>query len=88
MIGNEFAHVHPPEDGSLHMMLPEDAVPQIVDLGWAEPHPMATAGMIPLTAVMVYAPRDNAEIGTVLDLLRMSYDFACGRLGRVDNIAL
>ena len=49
---------------------------------------MATAGMIPLTAVMVYAPRDNAEIGTVLDLLRMSYDFACGRLGRVDNIAL
>ena len=44
--------------------------------------------MIPLTAVMVYAPRDNAEIGTVLDLLRMSYDFACGRLGRVDNIAL
>ena len=46
MIGNEFAHVHPPEDGSLHMMLPEEAVPQIVDLGWAEPHPMAAAGMI------------------------------------------
>ena len=28
MIGTEFAHVHPPQDGSLHMMLPEDAVPK------------------------------------------------------------
>ncbi|WP_338532348.1 hypothetical protein [Nitratireductor thuwali] len=35
MIGNEFAHVHPPQDSSLHMMLPEEAVPQIVDLGGA-----------------------------------------------------
>ena len=88
MVGNEFAHVHPPEDGSLHMMLPEDAVPKIIELGWAEPHPMATAGMIPQTAVMVFAPRDNLEIDTVLDLLRMSYDFACGKLGRVANLAI
>lgn len=88
MIGREFAHVHPPRDGSLHMMLPLDAVPQIIDLGWAEPHPMAAAGMIPSTAVMVYAPRNAAEIETVLDLLRMSHDFACGRLGRVDSVAV
>jgi hypothetical protein len=26
MRGNEFAHVHPPYDGSLHMMLPDDDV--------------------------------------------------------------
>jgi hypothetical protein len=88
MIGNEFAHVHPPQDGSLHMMLPEDAVPKIVELGWAEPHPMAATGMIPSTAVMVYAPRNKAEIKTVLGLLRMSYDFACGKLGRVDSVVL
>lgn len=86
MIGNEFAHVHPPQDGSLHMMLPEEAVPQIVDLGWAEPHPMAAAGMIPSTAVMVYGPRNEVEIETVLELLRLSYDFACGKLGRVDSV--
>ena len=88
MIGTEFAHVHPPQDGSLHMMLPEDAVPKIVDLGWAEPHPMAAAGMIPPTAVMVYAPRNVPEIDSVLGLLGLSYDFARGRLGRVDNIVL
>lgn len=88
MIGNEFAHVHPPQDGSLHMMLPEDAVPKIVDLGWAEPHPMAEAGIIPPTAVMVYAPRNSGEIETVVDLLRLSYDFARGKLERVDSIVL
>lgn len=69
------------------MMLPEDAVPGIVELGWAEPHPMAAAGVIPQTAVMVYAPRNDREIETGLDLLRMSYDFACGRLGRVGSVA-
>ena len=70
------------------MMLPQDAVPKIVDLGWAEPHPMAAAGVIPSTAVMVYAPRNSAEIETVLDLLRLSFDFACGKLGRVDSFVL
>ena len=88
MIGREFAHVHPPQDGSLHMMLPEDAVPKIIDLGWAEPHPMAAAGMIPPTTVMVYAPRNEPEIDSVLGLLGLSYDFARGRLGRVGNIVL
>lgn len=45
MIGSEFAHIHPPEDGSLHMMLPEGTVPQLVELDWAEQHPMAAAGI-------------------------------------------
>ena len=88
MIGSEFAHIHPPEDGSLHMMLPEGTVPQLVELDWAEQHPMAAAGIIPSTAVMVYAPRDNAEIDIVLGLLRLSHEFACGKLGLVDNVVL
>jgi len=88
MIGSEFAHIHPPQDGSMHMMLPEDAVPRIIELGWAEPHPMASAGMIPKTAVMVYAPRDTAEIETALGLLQLSYDFACGKLGRVADLVI
>ena len=29
MRGNEFAHVHPPEDGSMHMMLPEGDVSEL-----------------------------------------------------------
>lgn len=44
--------------------------------------------MIPLTAVMIYAPRDSAEIKRVFDLLRLSYDFARGKLERINSIVV
>jgi hypothetical protein len=78
LVGREFAHVHPPYDGSMHMMLPAEAIEQLVGKGWGEPHPMARRGLIPATAVMVYAPRDAAEVATVLQVLAASYRFACG----------
>jgi phospholipase/carboxylesterase len=78
LIGREFAHVHPAYDGSMHMMLPPAVVEELVAKGWGEPHPMAHRGLIPPTAVMVYAPRDAAEVETVLEVIRASYRFACG----------
>ena len=39
---------------------------------------MARRGLIPATAVMVYAPRDPAEVETVLQVIAASYRFACG----------
>jgi hypothetical protein len=78
LIGREFAHVHPAYDGSMHMMLPPAVVEELVAKGWGEPHPMAQRGLIPPTAVMVYAPRDAAEVETVLEVIRASYRFACG----------
>ncbi len=39
---------------------------------------MVRRGLIPPTAVMVYAPRDAAEVETVLQLIAASYRFACG----------
>jgi len=88
MIGNEFAHVHPQYDGSLHMMLPEDVVATLLERGWGEPHPMAASGMIPKTAVMVFAPRDDAEIETVLSVLKVSYDFALGKLANPSSLRI
>ncbi|HSA82541.1 MAG TPA: luciferase family protein [Geminicoccaceae bacterium] len=79
LTGREFAHVHPAYDGSMHMMLPPDAVEELLAKGWGEPHPMARRGLIPRTAVMVYAPRDAAEVETVLEILAASYRFACGK---------
>jgi len=35
-------------------------------------------GLIPRTAVMVYAPRDQTELEVVERLIRESYDFARG----------
>ena len=78
LIGREFAHVHPPYDGSMHMMLPLEAVDEVLAKGWGEPHPMARRGLIPPTAVMVYAPRDAAEVDTVVQVIGASYRFACG----------
>ncbi len=78
MIGREFAHVHPPYDGSMHLMLPPAAVEELLEKGWGEPHPLVRRGQIPPSAVMVYAPRDAAEVATVLQVIVAAYRFACG----------
>jgi hypothetical protein len=76
LIDREFAHLHPAPDHSLHAMLPPEKVTEAVAAGWAEPHPVALRGLIPPTAVMLYAPRDEAELEVIEGLLRASYAFA------------
>ncbi len=78
MRGNEFAHVHPPYDGSLHMMLPEDDVPGVIEKGWGEAHPLVPVGQAPPTLVMIYGPRDDGELDVILQLLEASHEFARG----------
>jgi hypothetical protein len=76
LIDREFAHLHPDPDHSLHAMLPPETVTEAVVAGWAEPHPVALRGLIPPTAVMLYAPRDEAELDVIERLIRASYTFA------------
>jgi hypothetical protein len=76
MVPGEFAHVHPAPDHSLHAMLPLQLAAQAIEAGWAEPHPVARMGLIPHTAVMLYAPRDEAELDVVEQLVRASHAFA------------
>jgi hypothetical protein len=76
LIGREFAHLHPAPDFSLHAMLPTETVDAAVAAGWAEPHPVALRGLIPRTAVMLYAPRDEAELDVIEGLVRLSHAFA------------
>ena len=57
-------------------MLPRELADEAVAAGWAEPHPVALRGLIPRTAVMVYAPRDEAELDVVERLVRASHAFA------------
>jgi len=77
MIGREFAHLHPPTDGSLHMSLPAGIVRAVVDNGWAELHPLAGKHGLPGNIVMVYGPRDDAELEIVAALVRASHAGAC-----------
>jgi hypothetical protein len=76
LIEREFAHLHPAPDHSLHAMLPTETVTEAVAAGWAEPHPVALRGLIPPTAVMLYAPRDAAELDVLERLVRASHAFA------------
>lgn len=70
--GREFAHLHPPEDGSLHLVLaPEDAAHVLLQ-GWGELHPWASTGRILPTVTMVYAPRDVKEVDVVMEIARAS----------------
>jgi hypothetical protein len=80
MVGREFAHMYPaPADQSLHITLPDRRAREAIEAGWAEHHPMAAEGRLPPTHVMVYAPRDDAELEVVYGLVCESYQFACGR---------
>jgi hypothetical protein len=76
LIDREFAHIHPDPDHSLHAMLPTETVAEAVAAGWAEPHPVALRGLIPPTAVMLYAPRDKEELDVIETLIRASHAFA------------
>lgn len=74
--GREFAHVHPPEDGSFHMVLSPEDCEHVLATGWGELHPLAARGQIEKTTVMVYAPRDEAEVETVLAITGAAQRFA------------
>lgn len=76
LTGREFAHLHPGPDWSLHLALPEDQAQAAIDGGWAEPHYLVSSGEVPPTIVLVYAPRDPAELEVVWHLVQASHRFA------------
>ena len=81
MVGREFAHLHPAPDQSLHIAPPERRAWETIESGWTEHHPLVAAGRLPPTHVMVYAPRDDAELEVVYSLVCESYRFALGDRG-------
>jgi hypothetical protein len=74
--GREFAHVHPASDGSFHMILSEGDCARVLEAGWGELHPLAELGKITPTALLVYAPRDDEEIETVLAIAQAAFAYA------------
>jgi Family of unknown function (DUF5519) len=77
MLAREFAHLHPASDGSLHLSLPTEIVDAVIANGWAEFHPLAGKHGLPKNIVMVYGPRDEAELEIVGALVRASHGGAC-----------
>ncbi len=75
----EFAHLHPSYDGSLHLVLPMAHAADAVAKGWAQVHMLAGIRLSP-GFVMVYGPRDEAELEVVAGIVETSRRFACGEL--------
>jgi uncharacterized protein (TIGR00369 family) len=67
--GSEFGHLHPEQDGSLHLNLPPALYDEVLQAGWGEPHPISGT-------MLVFGPRDEAELEVVWQLVRASYDWA------------
>jgi phospholipase/carboxylesterase len=75
----EFAHVHPGHDGSMHLALPPALAADLVAKGWGAAHPLAGVRLTP-GFVMLFGPRDAAELETVLGVVATSHAWASGRL--------
>ena len=78
MVGTEFAHLHPAEDGSLHLVLPEESAREVIAKGWGEFHPLVWQGVMPPTNLMVFGPRNEAELEAVWQIVQAAYANARG----------
>jgi len=68
---DEFGHVH--RTGFLHLTLPRPLIAPLTEAGWVEPHPISRRPEWPDTIVMLYAPRNDAELAVVVAALRASW---------------
>ncbi len=81
MVGREFAHIHNPPVGSMHLMLPQAARELALGKRWGLRHPFAVHGWGPEGTVFVFAPRDEHELEWAKALLSVSHAWASGALG-------
>jgi phospholipase/carboxylesterase len=73
----EFAHLHPAYDGSLHLALPPALAADVLTKGWGVAHPLAGLRATP-GLVMVFGPRDAAELEVVAAIVATSHAWATG----------
>jgi hypothetical protein len=73
IIGTEFAHLHGPHDGRLHITLPRDVATLVGERGWGELPPAARDGLRPPTLTLLQPARRRAGFG--LQLVIVSYEF-------------
>jgi hypothetical protein len=79
----EISHVHAGLDGSIHVMLHPADCNKLFESGWAQRHAFSGVGMIkflvgaslPVNYVLVYAPRDKAEIDIAISIVKASIQF-------------
>lgn len=78
----EFAHIHPRPDSSWHLQLPYELTVLAVSAGWGRIHTVVWMGDAPANSMMLYSPRNEAEMEVVWSLVEESYRYATGQSQR------
>jgi Luciferase len=78
LFGGEWGHIHPSYDGSLHLNLPTADAERLIERGWAEYHYAVAQDWVPPIVVMLYGPRNEAELEIAKHVVRMAYLAAGG----------
>ncbi|KAG8159671.1 hypothetical protein KVR01_010308 [Diaporthe batatas] len=76
----ELAHVHP--EASSHVTVSLADAEELTRKGWAERHRLSGVAGLPLGYVMVYAPRDEAELEVWKGAVRAGLLFVAAGAGR------
>ena len=71
---------------TIYLALPLVCAHWAIVRGWAEPHYLASFGLMPAGAVVVYTPRDEQELAVCSFLFSQSYRFACSFVRRKGQV--
>ncbi|KAF2873131.1 hypothetical protein BDV95DRAFT_568884 [Massariosphaeria phaeospora] len=82
----EIAHIHAGLDGSFHVVLHPADSKKLIETGWGQRHGFSgvtvmkrVAGFsLPVTYMLVYAPRDEAELDVAQAIVKASIGFMAG----------
>jgi hypothetical protein len=82
----EISHVHSGLDGSIHVVLHPRDCKAVMDAGWGQRHALdgvelmekAIGAWLPVTYLLIYAPRDEAEIEVAMDIVKAGIGFMAG----------
>ncbi|KAF2667345.1 hypothetical protein BT63DRAFT_480333 [Microthyrium microscopicum] len=82
----EFAHVHSTGDHSVHVILSPTDCKKVMDAGWGERHTFDGSAFVraalkkplPMTYLLIYAPRTEEEVETVSKILEASVTYMTG----------
>jgi Family of unknown function (DUF5519) len=76
MVDLEFAHIHNPPAGSMHLTLPAEIRDAAIAKGWALRHPLAIRNIVSPDVTFVFAPRNDEELEWAKILLDASHFYA------------
>ena len=83
----EICHIHRGVDGSIHVVLSAADCKQVIDQGWGQRHLLSGVATLkrlvglslPVHYTLLYAPRNDTEIATVMEIIKASVRFLTKR---------